>query len=51
MMNVQQALEGMPVTGTYRWLDSTVVLQWLNGGGEYKQFVANRMRNNISPEG
>jgi hypothetical protein len=44
MKNVQQALEGMPVTGTYGWLDSTVALQWLKGGGEYKQFVANRVR-------
>ena len=44
MMNVQQALDGMPVTRTYGWLDSTVALQWLKGGGEYKQFVANRVR-------
>ena len=44
MMNVQQALDGMPVTGTYGWLDSTVALQWLKEGGEYKQFVANRVR-------
>jgi hypothetical protein len=44
MMNVQQALDGMPVTGTYGWLDSTVVLQWSKGEGEYKQFVANRVR-------
>jgi hypothetical protein len=44
MMNIQQALDGMPVTGTYGWLDSTVALQWIKGGGEYKQFVANRVR-------
>ena len=44
MMNVQQALDGMPVTGIYGWLDSTVVLQWSKGEGEYKQFVANRVR-------
>jgi hypothetical protein len=44
VMNVQQALDGMPVTGTYGWLDSTVALQWLKGGGEYKKIVANRVR-------
>jgi hypothetical protein len=42
--NVQRALEGFPVTATYCWLDSTVALHWICGGGEYRQFVANRVR-------
>ena len=39
LVNVRQALDGMPVAGLYGWLDSTVALQWLRGG--YKQFVMN----------
>ena len=42
--NVERALEGFPVTVTQGWLDSTVALHWINGGGEYKQFVANRIQ-------
>ena len=42
--NVRGALQGFPVTGTYCWLDSTVALHWISGGGEYRQFVANRVR-------
>jgi hypothetical protein len=41
--NVEIALEGFPVTVMQGWLDSTVALYWINGGGEYKQFVANRI--------
>ena len=41
LVNVREALGGMPVAGSYGWLDSTVALQWLKGGGEYKQFVYN----------
>ena len=41
--NVERVLEGFPVTVMQGWLDSTVVLYWINGGGEYKQFVANRI--------
>ena len=41
--NVERALEGFPVTVMQGWLDSTVALYWINGGGEYKQFVANRI--------
>ena len=41
LVNVRQALNGMPVAGSYGWLDSTVALQWLRGGGAYKQFVMN----------
>lgn len=42
--NVEQALVGFPVQQTYGWLDSTVALQWIKGGGEHKQFVANRVQ-------
>ena len=42
--NVQRALEGFTVTATYCWLDSTVALRWICGGGEYRQFVVNRVR-------
>ena len=48
--NVESALEGFPVTVVQGWLDSTVALYWLNGGGEYKQFVANRVRKIKSNE-
>ena len=42
--NVKNALQGQPVKSVYGWLDSTVALQWIKGGGgsTYKQFVANR---------
>ena len=42
--NVERALEGFPITVTQGWLDSTVALHWINGGGQYKQFVANRIQ-------
>ena len=42
--NVEKALDGFPITVIQGWLDSTVALQWINGGGEYKQFVANRIQ-------
>jgi hypothetical protein len=35
--NVKQALEGFPVSDVHGWLDSTIALHWLKGGGEYKQ--------------
>ena len=41
--NVEAALEGFPVSGVHGWLDSTVVLHWIRGAGEHKQFVANRV--------
>jgi len=43
IINVKQALEGMPVTQLHGWIDSLVVLHWLKGEGQYKQFVANRV--------
>ena len=42
--NVRCALEGFPVASVRCWLDSTVALHWIRGGGEYRQFVANRVR-------
>ena len=36
-------MEGFPVNQVYGWLDSTVALHWIRGGGEFKQFVANRV--------
>ena len=32
------------MTQLHGWLDSLVVLHWLKGRGQYKQFVANRVR-------
>lgn len=42
--NVCRALDGLPVTSAYCWLDSTVVLHWIRDNGEYRQFVANRVK-------
>ena len=42
--NVRDAFEGLPVKQSHGWLDSSVALHWLRGGGEYKQFVANRVK-------
>ena len=33
----------MPTPKVYGWLDSTVVLHWHKGNGQYKEFVANRV--------
>ena len=41
--NVRCVLEGFPVASVRCWLDSTVALHWIRGGGEYRQFVANRV--------
>ena len=42
--NVRDALEGFPLEGVYSWLGSSVVLHWIKGGGDYEQFVSNRVR-------
>ena len=42
--NVKKTINDIPVISVFGWLDSTVALQWLRGVGEYKQFVANRVR-------
>ena len=41
--NVSAALEGYPITSIYGWSDNTVALNWIRGGGSYKQLVANRV--------
>ena len=42
--NTRKVLSPFPVTGVYGWTDSTVCLQWINGQGNYKQFVSNRVK-------
>ena len=42
-LNAKKALTGYPVETVHCWSDSSVVLHWITGGGEYKQFVANRI--------
>ena len=44
LSNVNEPLEGFPVTVKYCWLDSTVALHWIRCPGEYKQFVNNRVQ-------
>ena len=44
LSNVTEALEGLPVTVKYCWLNSTVALRWIKCPGEYKQFVSNRVQ-------
>ncbi|XP_022809935.1 uncharacterized protein LOC111346949 [Stylophora pistillata] len=47
--NVRVALEGFSMTEDIQcWLDSTVALHWLNDDGEYRQFVANRVKKTQS---
>ena len=44
MANVKDALQDQPIRSVCGWLDSTVALHWIKGGGSiYKQFVANRV--------
>ena len=44
-------LEGFKVAENIQcWLDSTVALHWLNDDGQYRQFVANRVRKMRSHE-
>lgn len=42
--NVRSAICDLPVSTIQCWLDSSVVLHWIKKGGEYKQFVENRVR-------
>ena len=39
--NVEAAVGVETVSEVHCWLDSTVALYWINGQGEYRQFVAN----------
>jgi hypothetical protein len=43
LTNVKNALTGFPISGLHVWLDSTVALYWIQNGGDFKQFVANRV--------
>ena len=43
LSNMQDGLEDFPVTLLHCWFDSSVALHWILGGGDYKQFVANRV--------
>ena len=43
--NVRVALEGFSMTEDIQcWLNGTVALHWLNNDGEYRRFVANRVK-------
>ena len=42
--NLRRALEGFPVVSVHGWTDSAVALHWICGNGDYRQFVANRVR-------
>lgn len=42
--NIRHSLDGVPVTSVHCWLDSSVALHWIRGNGEYRQFVANRVK-------
>ncbi|XP_068723318.1 uncharacterized protein [Montipora capricornis] len=44
VINVRNALKDLPKPAVYGWLDSTVALHWILGNGQYRQFVANRVR-------
>ena len=42
--SVRNALEGCAVRSVYGWTDSMVALYWMAGKGNYKQFVANKVK-------
>ena len=41
--NVECSIDMVKVSSVHCWSDSTVALLWLNGQGEYRQFVSNRV--------
>ena len=41
--DVERALDTVNVSSVHCWSDSTVALYWINGQGEYRQFVSNRV--------
>ena len=44
-VNVRNALESFPLASNIQcWVYSTVALHWLSDNGEYRQFLANRVR-------
>ena len=49
--DVKKVLKRSPVQDCYGWLDSTVVLHWVNGDGNYKQFVWNRVKQEKNNKG
>ena len=42
--NTVNVLSHLPIKGVFAWTDSTVCLHWINGQGNYKQFIANRVK-------
>ena len=42
--NVRNALVGFQLKQSYGWLDSSVALHWIKGGGKYKQFIENGVK-------
>ena len=43
VMNVERAIDTVKVVAIHCWSDSTVTLYWINGQGEYRQFISNRV--------
>ncbi|XP_028408718.1 uncharacterized protein LOC114531282 [Dendronephthya gigantea] len=44
VVNVERAIDTVvKVVAVHCWSDSTVTLYWINGQGEYRQFVSNRV--------
>ena len=41
--NAREVLSRFPISKTLVWSDSTVALHWIKSGGQYKQFVHNRV--------
>ena len=41
--NVEKAVSNCDMIETHCWSDSTVALHWINGSGDYRQFVSNRV--------
>ena len=42
--NIKSALTNYNIRDIRHWTDSTVVLHWVKGKGDYKQFVSNRIK-------
>lgn len=43
LVNLKFALD-LPIIGLNGWLESMVALFWINGSGQYKVFVENRLQ-------
>lgn len=43
LVNLKFALD-LPIIGLNGWLESMVALFWINGCGQYKEFVENRLQ-------